>query len=112
MMRYLVWHYDKNEEYSVHSGYKLAMSFDIAEYGGSEGSKSKYFCALWHAHIPNKVRFMSGDLCSMLSLCTEIFLVEVFFMVLFVLYVTIVWRTVSTIPQRNRSWEKYYALII
>lgn len=50
------WHCGKKGEYSVKSGYQLALKIKSPEPSNSSGNNSKHWNALWSLKIPKKIK--------------------------------------------------------
>ncbi|KAL5757091.1 hypothetical protein ACOSQ2_021837 [Xanthoceras sorbifolium] len=59
----LIWHFDKNGEYSVKSGYRVAAQEKLSLKGSSSCPDSKWWLALWNLNIPPKIKY--GEFVSM-----------------------------------------------
>ncbi|KAK0584046.1 hypothetical protein LWI29_006910 [Acer saccharum] len=53
---YLAWHFDKHGEYSVHSGYQLAISQQVSESSSTSDQSQQWWNRMWSLHIPPKVK--------------------------------------------------------
>ncbi|KAL5818842.1 hypothetical protein ACOSQ4_022684 [Xanthoceras sorbifolium] len=52
----LIWHFDKNGEYSVKSGYRIAAQEKLSLKGSSSCPDSKWWLAIWNLNIPPKIK--------------------------------------------------------
>ncbi|KAH9781318.1 putative non-LTR reverse transcriptase [Citrus sinensis] len=52
----VLWHYDKRGEYSVKSGYQLALRMKFPNAPSSLESMSQYWSALWSLELPEKIK--------------------------------------------------------
>ncbi len=52
----VLWHYDRKGEYSVKSGYNLAVQIRDSEYPVSSRDESCVWQAVWKLNVPPKVR--------------------------------------------------------
>ena len=52
----VLWHYDKRGEYSVKSGYQLALKMKFSDAPSSSESMSQYWSALWSMELPKKIK--------------------------------------------------------
>ena len=73
---YLAWHFEKNEQYSVKSGYQLAISNKIRESGSNSFVSQSWWLRMWRLHIPPKVKIFVWRAClnafpSLQNLCTR-----------------------------------------
>lgn len=50
----VMWHYDKRGEYSVKSGYQLALKLKYPEASSSLGNNPRHRNTLWSLEIPEK----------------------------------------------------------
>ena len=55
-MSEVLWHYDKNGDYSVKSGYQLALRMKFPEATSSSENISQYWSALWSLELPEKIK--------------------------------------------------------
>ena len=51
----VLWHYDKRGEYSVKSGYQLALRMKFLDAPSSPERRSQYWSALWSLELPQKI---------------------------------------------------------
>ncbi|KAL5762390.1 hypothetical protein ACOSP7_018654 [Xanthoceras sorbifolium] len=59
----LVWHFNKNGEYSVKSGYRVAAQEKLSNKGSSSCLDSKWWLALWNLNIPPKIKIFIWRVC-------------------------------------------------
>ncbi|KAL5836959.1 hypothetical protein ACOSQ3_014128 [Xanthoceras sorbifolium] len=59
----LIWHFDKNGEYSVKSGYRVAAQEKLSLKGSSSCADSKWWLALWNLNIPPKIKIFIWRVC-------------------------------------------------
>ena len=52
----VLWHYDKKGEYSVKSGYQLALRMKFPDAPSGSESRSHYWSALWSLELPEKIK--------------------------------------------------------
>lgn len=52
----VVWHYDKKGEYSVKSGYQLALKMKTPDMASCSEEKQNFWKAIWYLQIPEKVK--------------------------------------------------------
>ena len=52
----VVWHYDKKGEYSVKSGYQLALKMKTPDMASCSEEKQNFWNAIWYLQIPEKVK--------------------------------------------------------
>ncbi|XP_024039324.1 uncharacterized protein LOC127898872 [Citrus sinensis] len=52
----MLWHYDKHGEYSVRSGYQIALKLKAPDEPGSSGSNSKRWKVVWFVELPEKMK--------------------------------------------------------
>lgn len=52
----VMWHYDKRGEYSVKSGYQLALKLKYPEASSNSGNNPRHWNTLWSLEIPEKVK--------------------------------------------------------
>ncbi|KAL5764455.1 hypothetical protein ACOSQ2_017049 [Xanthoceras sorbifolium] len=72
----LIWHFDKNGEYSVKSGYRVAAQEKLSLKGSSSCPDSKWWLALWNLNIPPKIKIFIWRVClnaipSLCNLCSR-----------------------------------------
>ncbi|KAL5800890.1 hypothetical protein ACOSQ3_032522 [Xanthoceras sorbifolium] len=77
----LIWHFDKNGEYSVKSGYRVAAQEKLALKGSSSCPDSKWWLALWNLNIPPKIKIFIWRVClnaipSLFNLCSRKIVVD------------------------------------
>ncbi|KAL5781025.1 hypothetical protein ACOSP7_006054 [Xanthoceras sorbifolium] len=77
----LIWHFDKNGEYSVKSGYRVAAQEKLALKGSSSCPDSKWWLALWNLNIPPKIKIFIWRVClnaipSLCNLCSRKIVVD------------------------------------
>ncbi|KAL5777565.1 hypothetical protein ACOSP7_010491 [Xanthoceras sorbifolium] len=77
----LIWHFDKNEEYSVKSGYRVAAQEKLSLKGSSSCPDSKWWLALWNLNIPPKIKIFIWRVClnaipSLCNLCSRKIVVD------------------------------------
>lgn len=52
----VMWHFDKREEYSVKSGYQLALKMKFPNEASTSDSSSKQWKVLWSLDLPEKIK--------------------------------------------------------
>ena len=52
----VLWHYDKKGNYSVKSGYQVAMKMNFPEKPSCSSENDKYWHAIWYLQLPEKVK--------------------------------------------------------
>ena len=52
----VVWHYDKKGEYSVKSGYQLAIKMKTPDMASCSEKKQNFWNSIWYLQIPEKVK--------------------------------------------------------
>ncbi|KAL5755359.1 hypothetical protein ACOSP7_023579 [Xanthoceras sorbifolium] len=77
----LIWHFNKNGEYSVKSGYRVAAQEKLSLKGSSSCPDSKWWLALWNLNIPPKVKIFIWRVChnaipSLCNLCSRKIVVD------------------------------------
>ncbi|KAL5738018.1 hypothetical protein ACOSP7_030779 [Xanthoceras sorbifolium] len=77
----LIWHFDKNGEYSVKSGYRVAAQEKLSLKGSSSCLDSKWWLALWNLNIPPKIKIFIWRVClnaipSLCNLCSRKIVVD------------------------------------
>ncbi|KAL5788264.1 hypothetical protein ACOSP7_005213 [Xanthoceras sorbifolium] len=77
----LIWHFDKNGEYSVKSGYRVAAQEKLSFKGSSSCPDSKWWLALWNLNIPPKIKIFVWRVClnaipSLCNLCSRKIVVD------------------------------------
>ncbi|KAL5764705.1 hypothetical protein ACOSQ2_017299 [Xanthoceras sorbifolium] len=77
----LIWHFDKNGEYSVKSGYRVAAQEKLSLTGSSSSPDSKWWLALWNLNIPPKIKIFIWRVChnaipSLCNLCSRKIVVD------------------------------------
>ncbi|KAL5783938.1 hypothetical protein ACOSQ2_006330 [Xanthoceras sorbifolium] len=77
----LIWHFDKNGEYSVKSGYRVAAQEKLSLKGSSSCPDSKWWLALWNLNIPPKIKIFIWRVClnaipSLCNLCSRKIVVD------------------------------------
>ncbi|KAL5806555.1 hypothetical protein ACOSQ4_029288 [Xanthoceras sorbifolium] len=77
----LIWHFDKNGEYSVKSGYRVAAQEKFSLKGSSSCPDSKWWLALWNLNIPPKIKIFIWRVClnaipSLCNLCSRKIVVD------------------------------------
>ncbi|KAL5808022.1 hypothetical protein ACOSQ3_028713 [Xanthoceras sorbifolium] len=77
----LIWHFDKNGEYSVKSGYRVAAQEKLSLSGSSSSPDSKWWLALWNLNIPPKIKIFIWRVChnaipSLCNLCSRKIVVD------------------------------------
>ena len=52
----VLWHYDKRGDYSVKSGYQLALRMKFPESSNSSENTTQYWSTLWSLELPEKIK--------------------------------------------------------
>lgn len=52
----VMWHYDKGGEYSIKSGYQLALKLRYPEASSRSGNNPRHWNTLWSLEIPEKIK--------------------------------------------------------
>ncbi|KAH9725922.1 putative reverse transcriptase/RNA-dependent DNA polymerase [Citrus sinensis] len=52
----VLWHYDKKGNYSIKSGYQVAMKMNFPEKPSCSGENAKSWHAIWYLQLPEKVK--------------------------------------------------------
>ncbi|KAK2637553.1 hypothetical protein Ddye_032345 [Dipteronia dyeriana] len=60
---FLKWHYDKRGEFSVKSGYDLAVKDRLQSSSSNTSKSSRWWNSLWKLNIPPKVRIFAWRAC-------------------------------------------------
>ncbi|KAK0580330.1 hypothetical protein LWI29_000723 [Acer saccharum] len=60
---FLAWHYEKNGEYSVRSGYNLALEQKISASVSNPGMANRWWNILWKLQLPPKVKIFVWRAC-------------------------------------------------
>ncbi|KAF4351182.1 hypothetical protein F8388_024213 [Cannabis sativa] len=58
-----MWHYTKNGEYTVRSGYRLAHDMREVSYQSNDKEKEQWWQSLWKAKVPPKVKHFAWKVC-------------------------------------------------
>ncbi|KAK2645797.1 hypothetical protein Ddye_020992 [Dipteronia dyeriana] len=60
----LLWHFDKSGNYSVQSGYKLALAKDLNPSCSGLNSSVSWWKFLWHLRLPSKIKIFLWKACN------------------------------------------------
>lgn len=52
----ILWHYDKRGEYTVKSGYQVALKTNFPDAPSNSKGSSKHWSALWSLELPEKIK--------------------------------------------------------
>lgn len=52
----LMWHFDKRGEYSIKSGYQVALQIKVPDLSNSSNYSSKQWNSLWSLELPEKIK--------------------------------------------------------
>lgn len=52
----VLWHYDKKGEYSVKSGYQIALKIKFPDIPSNSESRSNQWSVIWTLNLPEKIK--------------------------------------------------------